>query len=85
MDSIINDFDQGLLLETGNDMPSSDYKTQGIDSKFTTIMGKLEDLNNDAMFASSLEFLLEGLYLTNKIGRSNANDNKTTYKTKTTT
>ena len=85
LDLIINDFDQGLLLETGNDMPSSDYKTQGIDSKFTTIMGKLEDLNNDAMFASSLEFLLEGLYLTNKIGRSNANDNKTTYKTKKTT
>ena len=85
LSSIVNDFDQGLEFETGNDMPSISYTAQGIDNKSTAILGQIENVHNDAIFASTLEFLLEGLYLTNKIGRSKTIDDKLSYKTKTIT
>jgi magnesium chelatase subunit I len=73
LDEVIEAFDSGLVIRTGEAVPSRDYvrwmrETPGM----STAVGRLGVGESPAAVASAVEFLLEGLHLHRKLNKDRA-------------
>ena len=70
---VVEAFDEGWQVEVGADMPASDY-LEGIDqiAGLRDAAAALAGTDSDAGMASAIEFLLEGLHLQNRLGKSDS-------------
>ena len=77
-ESLLDQFQNGLLFETGPEIPDSAYIIE-----IEKITGLLELLLNssgskeNAEIVSLFEFILEGLYLSKKLNKNNNKDSET--------
>ena len=63
-------FEEGLTVEVGNDIPSSEYVEQLSDlDGLPQLIKRIESSDEPAAVASAMELLLEGLHLNRKINR----------------
>ena len=69
-DTVVQQFDEGLIMETGSDVPSKEYakrlaKLDGL----AEALQQLEVGKDDSATASAMEFILEGLHLNRRLNR----------------
>ncbi|MEX2431537.1 MAG: magnesium chelatase [Dehalococcoidia bacterium] len=63
-------FEEGATLETGADVPSKDYvNALSRFPGFTEAVGRLDVGEDEALIASGIEFVLEGLHLNRRLNR----------------
>lgn len=69
-DPLVQKFEEGLVVETGTAIPSFVYveKLRGIEG-FEPALRKFQVQENEALFASVVEFVLEGLHLNRRLNR----------------
>ena len=71
-DLLIQCFEEGILVEVGNDVPSFVYieKLGGLEALAPAIktLG-IHPKKQEALFASGVEFVLEGLHLNRRLNR----------------
>ena len=70
LDSVVRAFDDGWKVEVGDDLPSSEY-ADGVD-QIPGLRKAVEHLvcgDSPARIAAAVEFVLEGLHLSNKLNR----------------
>jgi magnesium chelatase subunit I len=70
LDEVVEAFDEGLVLETGDMAPSTDYvrwmkDTQGLEP----IVRSLGAQGSPALIASAIEFIVEGLHLNRRLNK----------------
>ncbi len=70
LEGVIAAFEDGWKVETGDMLPSSDY-ADGVDSidGLRTAVDKLGETDTPARLASAIEFVLEGLHLSNRLNK----------------
>ena len=69
-DELVSRFEEGLVVEAGSDIPSSEYprKLAGM-GELGKMVKRIEKSAKAPQIASALEFLLEGLYLSRRLNR----------------
>ncbi|MFN3973850.1 MAG: magnesium chelatase [Dehalococcoidia bacterium] len=69
-DPLVQKFEEGLVVETGTAIPSFVYveKLRGIEG-FEPALRKFQVQENEALFASVVEFVLESLHLNRRLNR----------------
>ena len=61
-------FEEGLTIETGSDVPSSDYlRSYAHMGEATELINDIEETEDAAAIASAVEFILEGLHLNRRL------------------
>ena len=61
-------FEEGLTIETGSDVPSSDYlRSYAHMGEATELINDIEESEDAAAIASAVEFVLEGLHLNRRL------------------
>jgi magnesium chelatase subunit I len=69
-DELVANFENGLKIEVGDNMPSLEYVRQAAEvGGLTPAIKKLGGQGNPAQIASSIEFVLEGLHLNRKLNK----------------
>jgi magnesium chelatase subunit I len=69
-DELIANFENGLKVEVGDNLPSLEYVRQAAEvGGFTPAIKKLGGQGNPAVIASDIEFVLEGLHLNRKLNK----------------
>jgi magnesium chelatase subunit I len=70
LEPIVSAFNEGWKVEVGDGMPSIEY-TEGLDSigGLRGAIEKLEEAGSAARIASAVEFILEGLHLSNRLNK----------------
>ncbi len=69
-DSLVARFEQGLVFETGGDIPSSAYvKKLPQLGNLAELVKRIEPSNEPQAIASAVEFILEGLHLNRRLNR----------------
>jgi magnesium chelatase subunit I len=69
-DELIANFEHGLKVEVGDNLPSLEYVRQAAEvGGFTPAIKKLGGQGNPAVIASDIEFVLEGLHLNRKLNK----------------
>jgi magnesium chelatase subunit I len=72
-DELIANFENGLKVEVGDNLPSLEYVRQAAEvGGFTPAIKKLGGQGNPAVIASDIEFVLEGLHLNRKLNKDRA-------------
>ena len=68
--SVVEAFDKGWAVEVGADMPSSEY-LEGLDEipGLREAAAQLAGGDSPARLASAIEFVLEGLHLSNRLSK----------------
>ena len=70
LDGLVSRFEEGLVVETGNNVPSSDYvKVLDAIPEIAPLLGRLDPDGEPAGVASAVELLLEGLHLNRRLNR----------------
>lgn len=78
-EAVLSPFNEGLILETGSDVPSANYvKMASSMEGMTEYVKRIESSDDPAAIASALELLLEGLHLNRRLNR-NTVDGKVVY------
>jgi magnesium chelatase subunit I len=79
-DPLIQKFEEGLVVETGTAIPSFVYveKLRGVEG-LEPALRKFQVGENEALFASVVEFVLEGLHLNRRLNRDKV-EGRTRYK-----
>jgi magnesium chelatase subunit I len=70
LEPIVRAFQQGWKVEVGDDVPSREY-LEGLDqiAGLRSAIGKLGEDRSPARTASAVEFILEGLHLSNRLNK----------------
>jgi magnesium chelatase subunit I len=69
-DEVIAEFDQGLVAETGSDIPSEGYPERlSRMANLSEMIRRIEGSSEPAAVASAVEFVLEGLHLNRRLNR----------------
>jgi magnesium chelatase subunit I len=70
LEPVISAFEEGWKVEVGDLLPSSEY-AEGVDSipGLRTAVEKLGEVGAPARIASAIEFILEGLHLSNRLNK----------------
>ncbi len=70
LESVIGAFEDGWKVEVGDLLPSSEY-AEGVDNipGLRTAVEKLGEVGTPARIASAIEFILEGLHLSNRLNK----------------
>ncbi|MDA0770498.1 MAG: magnesium chelatase [SAR202 cluster bacterium Casp-Chloro-G4] len=69
-EDLVAKFEEGFTLETGSDIPSSDYvKNLPQIGEASKLIKRIEPSEDPAAIASAMEFILEGLHLNRRINR----------------
>ena len=69
-DELISKFEEGLMVETGSDMPSGAYFEKLSEmANVPEMIRRVETSEDPASVASAVEFLLEGLHLNRRLNR----------------
>ena len=69
-DEVIAEFDQGLVAETGSDVPSEGYPERlSRMANLSEMIRRIEGSSEPAAVASAVEFVLEGLHLNRRLNR----------------
>ena len=69
-DELISRFEEGLVVETGSDIPSSAYFERLSEmANLPEMIRRIETSEQPASVASAVEFLLEGLHLNRRLNR----------------
>jgi magnesium chelatase subunit I len=70
LEPVISAFEDGWKVEVGDLLPSSEY-AEGVDNipGLRTAVEKLGEVGTPARIASAIEFLLEGLHLSNRLNK----------------
>ena len=67
---LVAKFEEGFTLETGSDIPSTDYlKYLPQIGEASKLIKRIERSEEPAAIASAIEFVLEGLHLNRRINR----------------
>ena len=70
LDDIVSGFEEGLVVETGGDRPSSEYVTLLAEMEgFDEPLRRLGVDNTHGLIASGMEFILEGLHLKRRLNK----------------
>ncbi|MBI4233899.1 MAG: magnesium chelatase, partial [Chloroflexi bacterium] len=69
-DPLIQGFEGGLVIEVGSEVPSFVYRERlsGVEG-FAPAVSKLKVEESEALFASAVDFVLEGLHLNRRLNR----------------
>jgi magnesium chelatase subunit I len=70
LEPVVRSFEEGWKVEVGDLLPSAEY-TEGIDSiqGLRSAIEGLEENGSPARIASAIEFILEGLHLSNRLNK----------------
>ena len=70
LDSLVARFDEGAVMETGNEIPSREYvkRTKRL-AEITEALKQLGATGSPALIAAGTEFVLEGLHLSRRLNR----------------
>ena len=73
LESVVARFDEGAVMETGNEIPSREYvkRTKGL-SDITEALKQLGATGSPALVSAGTEFVLEGLHLSRRLNRDRA-------------
>jgi magnesium chelatase subunit I len=71
---VVGAFDEGLVVDTGEDIKSSDEAAlvSKIPALRTTVLGLTDGDESPAAVASAVEFVLEGLHLQKRLNKDSA-------------
>ena len=71
MADIVLSFDEGVVLHTGDDVPSADYVTalDRLPALKQVVAGLTDGAESPAVIASAVEFVLEGLHLSKRLNK----------------
>ena len=69
-DAVLMRFEEGLIVEAGTDIPSTDYAQKLPQmANMREMVARIEPKSDPAAIASAVEFILEGLYLNRRLNR----------------
>ena len=68
-DGLVSKFEEGLVVETGTNVPSADYADKLPLMELSDTLRRLDSSKGPAGAASAIEFILEGLHLNRRLNR----------------